>query len=102
LSALGFVLLLGFVALCAKLNTFGEAGLCSLVTVNAGRVPVLLPVEGSAFVVPGGTLIMLPGGSGVPVLLPVVIPPVENTLVPMVFTVTVRCFVHVAPRQLTP
>jgi hypothetical protein len=54
-----------FVALPAKLSIFGEAGLCSLAMLRVGDVPVVLlefPI------VPGGTLIMLPGGS-VPVLL---------------------------------
>jgi hypothetical protein len=56
------VLLLGFVAFPAKPNTFGGTGLCSLVIVNAGGVPVLFPV-GCALVVPGGTLKrVLPGG----------------------------------------
>jgi hypothetical protein len=42
--AIGFpVLLLGFVAFPAKLNKFGEAGLCCLVMVCAGNVPVVLP-----------------------------------------------------------
>jgi hypothetical protein len=49
-------------------NMFGGAGLCSFVMFNPGSVPVLLPPAGGAFVVPGRTLIMLPGGS-VPVLL---------------------------------
>jgi hypothetical protein len=48
------------VAFPAKLNPFGEAGLCSFVMVKVGNVPVLLPT-GAAPVVPGGTLIMLPG-----------------------------------------
>jgi len=55
---LGFVLLLGFVALGDKLTTFGEAGLCTLVIVKAGSVLVLLP---GPLVVPGGTLNILPG-----------------------------------------
>ncbi len=46
------MLLLGFVAFLAELNTFGEAGLCSLVMVNAGGASVLLP-EGGTLVVPG-------------------------------------------------
>jgi len=70
---LGFVSLLGFVALGDKPSTFGEAGLCSLVMVCSGSVPVIFPGF-VAFpillpeVVPGGTLNILPGGS-VPVLL---------------------------------
>jgi len=66
-------LLAGFVVFLPKMNAFGEAGLCSFVMVCAGSVPVVFPVF-MAFpillpeVVPGGTLIILPGGS-VPVLL---------------------------------
>jgi len=56
------VLLVGFVAFPAKLSKFGEAGLCSFVMVNVGSVPLLL-FPGNALVVPGGPLIMLPGGN---------------------------------------
>jgi hypothetical protein len=45
------VLLVGFVAFPAKLSIFGEAGLCSLVMVNVGSVPLLL-FPGNALVVP--------------------------------------------------
>jgi hypothetical protein len=63
------VSLLGFVAFPAKPNTFGGTGLCSLVIVNAGSVPVLFPV-GCALVVPGGTLkVRLFGGGKLPNLL---------------------------------
>lgn len=40
------VLVAGFVEFGAKLNMFGEAGLCSLVTDKAGGTPVLLLPEG--------------------------------------------------------
>ena len=63
------MLLLGFVALPAKLSIFGDAGLCSLVIVSAGSAPVLLPV-GCVLVVPGGTLNILPGGSALVLLFP--------------------------------
>lgn len=62
------VLLFVFVAFLAKPRIFGEAGLCSLVTVSAGSVPVLLPV-GCELVVPGGTLNILPGGSALVLLI---------------------------------
>jgi len=62
------VLLPGFVVFPAKLSIFGVAGLCSLVTVKAGIVPVLLPA-GPPLVVPGGTLNILPGGSALVLLL---------------------------------
>jgi hypothetical protein len=61
-SLTGPVLLLGFVAFPAELDTIGEAELSALVTLKPDGVPVLLPVVG-AFVVPRGTLIMLPRGN---------------------------------------
>jgi hypothetical protein len=80
------VLLLGFVVFPAKLSIFGEAGLCSLVTVNAGIVPVAFPVAllvgGSAFVVPVGTLVMLPRGG------------VTSLLTVMMWKEAIRCLVR--------
>jgi hypothetical protein len=77
-------LLLGPVEFPAKLNTFGEAGLCSLIIVNGGNVPVLFLV-GCDLVVPGGTLNMLPGGSVIVfpgfVAFPVLLPKIRGTLV---------------------
>ena len=68
---------------------------------HSGGGKGLLPVV----IVPGGTLVrfkgtlIIPSGVDVPVLLPVVIP-TGFALVTLLFTITVRSFVHVAPRQL--
>jgi len=56
------VLLVGFVAFPSEFNTFGEV-------LRVGSVPLLLLGFVALPIVPGGTLIMLPGGI-VPVPLP--------------------------------
>jgi hypothetical protein len=67
---MGPILLLGFVTFPAKLNTFGEEGLCSLVMVCEDSVPVVLPEVGAAVILPGRTLIMLPRGNALVLLFP--------------------------------
>jgi hypothetical protein len=69
------VLVVRFVEFGAKLNRFGEAGLCSLVVVCAGRVTVLLPKEGSTFP-------KRPGREGCPLVSPPVLLPKEGSTFP--------------------
>jgi hypothetical protein len=69
------VLVVGFVEFGAKLNRFGEAGLCSLVIVCVGRVPVLLPEEEN-------TVPKRPGGEGCPLVSPLVLLLEEGSTVP--------------------